>query len=118
MSMERSDQVPCWFQIPLQYNDGRKVEPEKWLLFLQIFDRQFEGYTPLGRIEGGDWHGQVESSARFEIWVTVDLIPVLQKVIAAIGKELGQKEMFLIVHSAKVQRFDINNDTPGLGDLA
>jgi hypothetical protein len=111
-------EVPCVFQIPLQYNDGTPVEPEKWLLFLDILNRQFEGYSPLGRIEGGCWHGQVESSERFEVWVTREQIPLLERVVRAIGKEMGQQEMFLIVPDATVRRFPITDATPGLFDFA
>lgn len=107
--MDRTDEIPCIFQIPLQYNDGREVEPEKFLRYTDIFNRQFGGYTPLGTIKGGSWHGQVESSERWEVWVTRDRIRVLEEVIRAIGKELGQKEMFLIVPEATVHRYDLGD---------
>jgi hypothetical protein len=48
-SMDRTDEIPCVFQIPLQYNDGRPVEPEKMVQFFEIFNRQFGGHTPLGK---------------------------------------------------------------------
>jgi hypothetical protein len=114
--MSRSDEVPCVFQVPLQYNDGRAVEAAVMILILKVLNRQFGGYTPLGTIKGGSWHGQVESSERMEVWVTRDRIPVLEAVVKAIGRALGQREMFLIVPDATVHRFTIHEATPG--DLA
>jgi hypothetical protein len=114
--MDRQDEIPCVFQIPLQYNNGREVEPEKMILFFQALARQFHGYTPLGVIKGGNWHGQVESSERMEVWVTRDRVPELAEIVKAIGKELGQKEMFLIVPDAAVHRFDLRQ--PGSEDQA
>src|SRR5947208_1568157 len=106
--MIQSDQVPCVFQIPLQYNDGRAVEPEVMLLITQVLNRQFGGYSPLGLIRGGSWYGQVENSERMEVWVARDRIPVLEAVVKAIGKALGQHEMFLIVPDATVHRYNID----------
>jgi hypothetical protein len=111
-----SNEVPCTFQIPLQYNDGLPVEPEVMILILKVLNRQFHGYTPLGTIKGGSWHGQVENSERIEVWVTRERIPVLETVVKAIGKKLGQKEMFLIVPDASVHRFTI--DEAAADDLA
>jgi hypothetical protein len=107
--MDRSDEIPCVFQIPLQYNNGEPVEPEKFISFTDIFNRQFGGYTPLGVIKGGSWHGQVESAQRWEVWVTRDRINVLEEIIKTIGKELSQKEMFLIVPEATVRRYDLRD---------
>jgi len=117
-SMDRTDEIPCVFQIPLQYNDGRPVEPETMVQFFEIFNRQFGRYTPLGKIQGGSWHGQVESSERMEVWATRDRVPVLAEVIKRIGKELGQKEMFLIVPEATVHRFDLRDTDAGLSESA
>jgi hypothetical protein len=114
--MDRRDEIPCVFQIPLQYNDGQPVEEEKMLLFFEVLNRQFGGYTPLGLIKGGSWHGQVESSERMEVWVTRERVPVLEEVVKTIGRELGQKEMFLIVPEARVHRFDL--EAPGTEDCA
>jgi hypothetical protein len=91
----------------LRYNDGREVEPEVMLEFLKALVRQFDGYTPLSKVEG-NWFGQEEPSMRFEVWVAPDRIPVLKELVYAIGKRLGQKEMFLIVpEGTRVHRFDI-----------
>lgn len=113
--MDRSDEVPCIFQIPMQYNDGRPVEGEKFIRYHDIFNRQFGGYTPLGKIGGGSWHGQVESAERYEIWVTPARIPILEDIIRQIGYELGQKEMFVIVLNAEVRRFDLGGGAGQLG---
>jgi hypothetical protein len=78
------------------------------VLILGGLNRQFGGYTPLGSIKGGCWHGQVESSERFEVWVTRERIPALEAIVKAIGRKLGQKEMFLIVPEATVHRYVID----------
>jgi hypothetical protein len=112
--MNGSNEVPCVFQVPLQYNDGRPVPPETMILIFKVLDRQFGGYTPpLGSIRGGSWHGQVESSERMEVWVTRDRIPILEAVVKAIGKALGQHEMFLIVPDATVHRYNIDDTDAG-----
>jgi hypothetical protein len=114
--MSQSEEVPCVFQVPLQYNDGRAVEPQTILLITQVLNRQFGGYTPLGVIQGGSWYGHVENSQRMEVWVTRDRTPVLEAVVKAIGKALGQHQMFLIVPEASVHRYNL--DDGGAGDLA
>jgi hypothetical protein len=53
-----------------------------------------------------------------EVWVTRDRVPVLAEVIKRIGKELGQKEMFLIVPEATVHRFDLRDTDVGLSESA
>ena len=58
--MDPQKEIPCVFQIPLEYGDDhRPVEEEKILEFFDILNRHFGGYTPLGRIEGGSWHGHL-----------------------------------------------------------
>jgi len=115
--MADNDELPCVFQIPLLYNDQREVEAEVMAEIFQVLNRQFGGYTPLGRIEGGCWFGQVESSLRVEVWVTPDRIPALEVVVKKIGAKLGQKEMFLIVPEATVRRFNIIGGA-GADDIA
>ncbi len=105
--MDRQDEIPCVFQIPLQHESGREVAPEEMVLFLGELARRFHGYTPLGTILGGNWHGQVESSDRIEVWVTRERVPELAEVVKWIGRQLGQKEMFLIVPEASVHRYDL-----------
>ena len=92
---------PCRVQIPLVYNDGTEVEAETLTEILSVFNRQFGGYTPLGdgsvaghNVVGGSWHGQVEPSMRIEVAVLERRVPELKEVIFAIGKRLGQKEMY------------------------
>jgi hypothetical protein len=82
-----------------------------WLLrILKAITRQFGGYSPLYLVKGGDWldketnESEQEDQQRIEVWVAKDRVPVLREVVHAIGKELGQKEMFLIVPEARVDR--------------
>jgi hypothetical protein len=108
------DEVPCVFQIPLRHGDnGPLIEPELMLKIHEVLNRQFGGFTPIGKIEGGSWFGLLEESIRVEVWVPRSLIPLLERVVRAIGFELGQKEMFLIVPEARVHRFGIKSSDAG-----
>lgn len=114
-------EIPCVFQIPLTYGKrrpekkGGEVEPQVLLRIIEAINRQFGGHTPLGTIKGGAWldegEGQFEEEDQFrvEVWVTRDRVPVLRELVYAVGKELGQKQMFLIVPEARVDRIDIDD---------
>ena len=77
--------------------------------------RQFHGFTPLGTIRGGEWVDEedgaveVEDQERVEVWVARDRIPVLKELVHAIGKATGQKQMFLIIPEARVDRIDVTD---------
>src|SRR3989337_2936504 len=85
---------PCRFRLPLKYNDGREVEPEILVRIFQALTVQFGGYTPLGAATEGDWGGQAEPMMSVEVAVLPERIPELRAVVYAIGKELGQKQMY------------------------
>lgn len=84
---------PCRFRLPLQYNDGRTVEPEVLAKILATLGMQFGGYTPLGTTTGY-WEGQAEPMQTIEVAVPPSRVPELEAVVKAIGKELGQKYMY------------------------
>ncbi len=116
-----SREVLCEFQVPLTYGkkrpdkSGQSVEPEVMLQIQEVLNRQFHGFTPLAKIEGGSWLDEetglfeIEDSVLFRVWVTEDRIPVLEQVVAAIGKELGQKQMALVVFESNVRRINIED---------
>ncbi len=83
----------CRFRLPLQYNDGREIEPEKLVKILQALDRQFGGYTPLG-VSEGSWGGQVEPMQTIEVAVPPSRIAELEVFVRAVGRELGQHAMY------------------------
>ena len=117
----------CEFQVPLRYGNrkpdkkGEPIEPEIVLRVHEVLNRQFHGYTPLGKIEGGSWLDEktglfeVEDSLQFRVWVTEERIAILKQVVAAIGRELGQIEMGIIVFNSNVLRIKIESTgTEGL----
>lgn len=120
--MRPDAEIPCVFQIPLTYgHDGKPVEPEKLLLIHEAIVRQFGGLSPLGTISGGSWMDEsegrevTEDQLRVEVWVPRSRIPVLKKLIRAIGYETRQKQMFVIIPKARVDRLDIQDtDAQGL----
>lgn len=94
--MDPEPRHPCIVQIPLVYNDGREVEPETMLEIKQVFDRQFNGYTVIGEMEGS-WHGQVETSVRIEVGVPSDRLDQFRELVIAIGERLDQEAMYIDV---------------------
>jgi len=84
---------PCQFPIPLCFNDGTDVSPEKLALIFKALDQQFLGYTHLG-IRMGCWEGQTEPMAWIEVDVPLSRVAELREVVYAIGKSLGQKVMY------------------------
>src|SRR5947209_4623661 len=114
-------EVLCEFQVPLTYGKrrpdktGQPIEPEVMLRIQEALNRQFHGYTPLGKIEGGSWLDEEtglpekEDSMLFRVWVSEDRIPILEELVGAIGKDLGQKQMAVIVFESDVRRINIEN---------
>ncbi|HUG89214.1 MAG TPA: hypothetical protein VML55_00165, partial [Planctomycetaceae bacterium] len=64
--MAKAKLIPCLVHIPMQYPDGTDVEAEKINTFLEMLDRQFNGASPLGVIQGR-WMGIVEPMLRVEV---------------------------------------------------
>ncbi|MDB5174347.1 MAG: hypothetical protein JWN51_3120 [Phycisphaerales bacterium] len=112
--MAREPQSACEIGIPLAYNDLRPVEPEIISEILKALDVQFGGYTIKG-VHEGSWFGQVEQSLRIEIDVDPNRVHVLGKVVYAIGKRLGQKEMYFNVPPPSVRNIVIDNAATGTG---
>ena len=94
--MPRPPKSACELGLPLAYNDSRPVEPEVLNAILRSIDAQFGGYTIKG-VHQGSWFGQEEASMRIEVDVEPERVHVLEKVVYAIGKQLGQKEMYFNV---------------------
>jgi hypothetical protein len=119
--MHQDDLIPCVFQIPLTYGDsGAEVEPELMLRIHQAIIRQFGGFTPLARIHDGKWvdesaDGKVvtEDQLRVEVCVPRSRVPVLRRLVQSVGFETRQKQMFLIIPEARVNRFDIQDSNAG-----
>ncbi len=102
---------PCRFRLPLKYNDGREVEPEILVKIFQALTVQFGGYTPLGAATEGDWGGQAEPMMSIEVAVLPERIPELRAVVYAIGKELGQKQMYFDAPAVpSVEFMDIDDE--------
>lgn len=85
---------PCRFRLPLQYNDGTEVEPEKLVAIFQDLDRQFSGHTNHG-VSQGSWEGQVEPMLTIEVAVSPNRLEEFRQVVYSIGKSLGQHAMYL-----------------------
>lgn len=112
--MARSPKSACEIGIPIAYNDGRPVEPEVIAEIFRALDVQFGGVTNKGLHEGS-WFGQVEQSLRFEVDVEPERVHVLEKVVYAIGKRLGQKEMYFNVPPPSVRNVVIDDTADGTG---
>ena len=83
----------CRFLVPVCYNDGRPVEPEKFITIKKTLDRQFGGYRILAPQEGS-WQGQIENTHEIEVAVNPRRIPELRKLVLQIGRELEQQAMY------------------------
>jgi hypothetical protein len=79
--------------IPTHYNDGRVVEPEKMMLILGLFDKRFGGCRFIEPSEG-HWGGQIEGMHEVEVAVVAKRVPELREIVLAIGRDLGQKQMY------------------------
>jgi O-acetyl-ADP-ribose deacetylase (regulator of RNase III) len=105
------------FQLPLTYSDGRRVEPEFLTKIFRVLIVQFGGYAPLGITEG-DWGGQTEPTMGIEVAVTPERIPDLRAVVHAIGKELGQKQMYFVAASIPSAGFiDVDKEDAEASDV-
>lgn len=101
--------IPCTFDLPLAYNDGRAIEAEVILEIKRALDQQFGGYKLHGPFEGS-WMGQVEMTLTVEVRVFRKDVARLRKVVVAIGKRLEQKQMDLNVPPPSVESIDIEEE--------
>lgn len=108
MAKRRERHIPCLIHIPGQYPDGRELEPEKMETFLQMFDRQFGGSTPLG-IVFGRWFSEdkaiEEPMHRYEVAVKQKDLPTFEKIARLIGRETKQKVMYVVINYQAETRF-------------
>ncbi len=120
--MSPEDELPCVFQIPLTYGDTRRpLEAETLLRIQQALLRQFGGFTPLGTIEGGSWFDESEGvevrddQLRIEVWVPRSQVSVFRQLVRRVGFETRQRQMFVIIPDARVDRLEIqDSDAVGL----
>lgn len=59
-------------------------------------------------VKGGSWFGQVETSLRIEVAVHPSRVPELRELVYAIGKQLGQKEMYFDAPPPSVEFINIS----------
>ena len=85
---------PCKFQIPLTDNAGQPFDPQVFVEIKQTAERVFNGFTVLG-VREGSYQGQVESSLWVEVLVPPHRIEEFRELVRAIGKELGQRAMYV-----------------------
>src|SRR5207244_6779240 len=107
---------PCRFRLPLQYNDGRRVEPEVLIEIFQALSRQFGGWTPLAAGES-DWgpQGGTEPTMGVEVAVLPHRVEELEVVVIAIGKRLGQKQMYFDAPAPSVKFLDMGESEEATG---
>jgi hypothetical protein len=102
---------PCRFRLPLNYNDGREVEAEVLLEIFRALARQFGGYTPLGTAESGwEQQGGPEPTMGVEVAVLPSRVAELEAVVVAIGKQLGQKQMYFDAPPPSVRFLDTEQE--------
>jgi hypothetical protein len=97
--------------LPLQYNDGRELEPEVLIGIFQALTRQFSGYTPLGTSDSS-WgpQGGTERTMGIEVAVLPERVAEMEAVVVAIGKKLGQKQMYFDAPPPSVKFFETGDD--------
>jgi hypothetical protein len=96
----------CRFLVPVNYNDGRPVEPEFFIQLKMALDRQFGGFRIVPPTEGC-WQGQVELTHEIEVAVAPKRIPELREVVIQIGRELGQTAMYFDAPPPSVEIIDV-----------
>jgi hypothetical protein len=114
--MPEEDEIPCVTQVPLTYGDSRKdIEPQLMLHIHETIVLQFNGWTPIATIRGGIWINHVtgeevtEDQLRIEVWVPRSRVPVFRDLVRWIGMKTRQKQMFVIIPEARVDRLNIHD---------
>jgi hypothetical protein len=89
----------CRFLIPLAYNDGKLIEPAKFIEIKRRIDMEFGAYRVIDAEQEGSWQGQVENVMEIEVAVYKKRIPALKQAVLEIGRNLGQRAMYFKVPS-------------------
>jgi hypothetical protein len=117
MAKRTERRVPCIIHIPGKYPgpDGRELEPEKLESFLEMLDRQFGGSTPLGIVPGrwvsDDQELEKEPMHRIEVSVKKKDLRWFEKTARAIGREMKQKAIYVIInYQAEARLLFIDDD--------
>jgi hypothetical protein len=95
----------CRFLVPVCYNNGSLIEPEKIIAIKSALDRKFGGYRIVAPQEGS-WHGQVELTHEFEVDINPRRVSELRELVLQIGRELGQKAMYFDAPPPSVEILD------------
>lgn len=87
----------CRFLVPLAYNDGKLIEPAKFIQIKRELDTEFGGFRIITDESEGSWQGQVENVMEIEVAVFKKRIPALRRAVIQIGRDLGQLAMYFKV---------------------
>ncbi len=91
-------------RIPTHRNDGSKISKRDRVAILDVVRDTFGGYTLEGPFEGcwvaNDGRVYEETSYRLEILVPADRLSEARELVARIGKQLGQRAMYLEVRDS------------------
>ncbi|MDZ4689323.1 MAG: hypothetical protein SH850_29965 [Planctomycetaceae bacterium] len=114
--MAKQRLVPCVIHIPTQYNDGTEVESGKLAHFLDVFDRQFNGCTVMGIVEG-HWCGTTEPMQRVEVSIPKDRIALFESIAKEIGRATRQQAIYVVINfqadARIIELFDDEADDQG-----
>jgi hypothetical protein len=85
--------------VPLRYNDGRLVPPQVVLYLEEKLFELADGYT-IGGLRTGAYRmadGTRTIDETIEYWVVIpdDCFPELERLVAVLGRDLGQEAMYL-----------------------
>jgi hypothetical protein len=87
--------------IPLSYNDGTEVSPDKIVEIQDEIFSAFTGWTIEGQVKGAyrmaSGEKKVEELLKMSIILRSSQLPVLESMIAAWAAQLGQETMLLKV---------------------
>ena len=103
---------PCVFLVPTALNSGEPVPSATMARIHLALVRQFEALTM--HDAKGLWQNQAENHICYCIALDESRVEELKAVVKAIGKELGQKQMYFEVGPPSVWLLDIDDDTPPL----
>ena len=97
--------TPCVFLLPLAYNDGTPVQPERQEQLLEAIFVEFGGYTIEGKVKGAYRRqdtGEKQVEELLKVKVSVEgaaAVERLKQLVSEIGGELDQESMYFEVSS-------------------